>query len=478
MWRAGRVAFVAGVLVGCSTTPPGAAGAGGASAGGGAGFAGSGAGAAGTGPAAGAAGTTSASGAAGSGVGSGEAGAGRGGAGGPATGGGAAAGSGTAGGTRGAVAGGSGERGGSGLSATGGRGGGAGGAAGAAGGAAGAGPSGTPIVLSEDGGWCWFQGPRALFFGSRLVVGALSSGYSNAGIRGNVRALVHDLSTSKTTIIELHPQLELEDHDSPAFLIRPDGRLLALYGKHDSENHFYYRVSQAADGLTWGAEQTYVPTSGTSLTYSNLFLLTGESNRVYDFYRGLDGSFKPSYAYSDDAGQTWKSGNVVINVPSTTTLQRPYVRYASNGTDTIHLVYTEAHPRDFDTSLYHVYYRAGALYRSDGTRIAALSEGLDMPAQGTRIYQADSQHVAWGSDAVLDAQARLVITYSVQMSSAGLPTGQGGDDIRYRYARWDGAAWRDYSLAYAGSRLYSGEDDYSGLATLDPNDPAVVYIST
>jgi hypothetical protein len=64
------------------------------------------------------------------------------------------------------------------------------------------------------------------------------------------------------------------------------------------------------------------------------------------------------------------------------------------------------------------------------------------------------------------------------MNSAGLPTGQGGDDIRYRYARWDGSAWRDYALAYAGQRLYSGEDDYSGLVAIDPLDPNTVYLST
>ena len=87
-------------------------------------------------------------------------------------------------------------------------------------------------------------------------------------------------------------------------------------------------------------------------------MLSAESNRVYDFYRGLDASYKPSYAYSDDLGQTWRSGNIVINVPSTQ-LHRPYARYASNGTDTIHITYTEAHPRDFDNSIYHVYYRAG-----------------------------------------------------------------------------------------------------------------------
>ena len=46
------------------------------------------------------------------------------------------------------------------------------------------------------------------------------------------------------------------------------------------------------------------------------------------------------------------------------------------------------------------------------------------------------------------------------------------------YGRWDGSAWRVHEIAYAGTRLYAGEDDYTGLAALDPNNPDVVYIST
>ena len=68
---------------------------------------------------------------------------------------------------------------------------------------------------------------------------------------------------------------------------------------------------------------------------------------------------------------TWTSGGVFIRVPSTQR-HRPYVVYASNQTDTIHMLYTEAHPRDFDNSLYHVYYRGGMLHRSDGTPIRSL----------------------------------------------------------------------------------------------------------
>jgi hypothetical protein len=53
-----------------------------------------------------------------------------------------------------------------------------------------------------------------------------------------------------------------------------------------------------------------------------------------------------------------------------------------------------------------------------------------------------------------------------------------GQDHRYYHARWDGAKWRVHEIAHAGSRLYAGEDDYTGLAALDPQNPSIVYLST
>lgn len=313
--------------------------------------------------------------------------------------------------------------------------------------------------------------------GNRLVVGSVASGWNTANRKGDINVIVYDFDTAKAAEIELHNQLQLDDHDAPGLLVRPDGRVLAVYAKHDNEDRIYSRLSQSADALTWAAEQSFSPSASTKTTYANVFQLSAEGGKVYDFYRGLDNSFKPSYAYSTNGGQSWTSGNIVINVPSTER-HRPYVVYTSNNVDTIHLVYTEAHPRDYDNSLYHVYYKGGTLYRSNGTAIAPLSQGIASPSDGTRIFQGSAQNVAWNSDVVLDAQGYPVVAYSVQVGSAGLPTGQGGTDIRYRYARWDGTAWRDHPLAYAGTRLYSGEDDYSGLATPDPANPSIVYIST
>ena len=51
-------------------------------------------------------------------------------------------------------------------------------------------------------------------------------------------------------------------------------------------------------------------------------------------------------------------------------------------------------------------------------------------------------------------------------------------DHRYGYARWDGKTWQVHEMAFAGTRLYAGEDDYTGLAVLDPRSLDTVYIST
>jgi hypothetical protein len=333
------------------------------------------------------------------------------------------------------------------------------------------------IVLSDDGGWCWFESPRAIIVNNKLIVGSVASGYLDASRQGDIEAIVHDLSSETTNIVELHDRLELDDHDSPAFLSRPDGRLLTLYSKHGAENDFYYRISHPKEPLQWGAEQTFAPTAATNLTYSNMFRLSAENDRIYDFYRGLDATAKPSFAYSNDLGQSWISGNIVINA-TTSSLQRPYVRYVSNDRDTVHLVYTDGHPRDINNSLYHIYYQNGMLHHSDGTVVRSLTQGLAEPNEGTLIFQGDADNVAWVSDVVLDSAERPVTAYSVQVGSAGLPAGSGGDDIRYRYARWDGASWHDYPLAFAGTRLYAAEDDYSGLVVIDPIDPTLVYFST
>ncbi len=354
------------------------------------------------------------------------------------------------------------------------------------GGASGIDGAGTVIQFNDDGGWCWYQDERVVIDGDKVYIGSLASGWHEAARRGDVEVTVYDLSTGAAARSTLHhPEDEearrrwLDDHNAPAFLVRPDGRVLAMYAEHDADENIRYRISaspQAGDG--WGGEKILIPSQTSRVTYSNLHRLSREGEgRVYDFFRGLDNSFKPSYAYSDDLGETWTPGNVFIDVPAEFR-HRPYVKYASCGGDTVHIAYTEGHPRDFDNSIYHIFYRDGVLHSSDGAAIASLKEGLQSPDQGTRVFRGDADGVAWIIDLHVDKAGKPYLAYSVQKNSAGLPPGQGGEDIRYRYARWTGSRWVDTELAYAGHKLYAGEDDYTGLVALDPEDANVAYIST
>lgn len=341
-----------------------------------------------------------------------------------------------------------------------------------------------PIVFNDDGGWCWFEDERVLVVKNRLVIGTVAAGTKSADRLGDVEVVTYDIRTGQTSRVTLHRGADaaerkrwLDDHNSPAFAIRPDKRLIAMYSRHGNEEKIYYRVSgEPHDATTWQQERVYVPSERSRVTYTNLHWLSAEK-RLYNFFRGLDNSFKPSYAWSEDGGETWKTGNVFINVP-TQFRHRPYVKYASNGKDKVHVAYTEGHPRDFDNSVYHVFYKAGKLHHSGGDPIAPIPSGLARPEDGTLVFRGDKDNVAWVSDTHLDRKGRPVIVFSVQKNSAGLPSKQGGEDHRYHYARWDGKRWSQWEIAHGGQRLYPGEDDYTGNIAIDPQSVDTVYIST
>ncbi len=336
------------------------------------------------------------------------------------------------------------------------------------------------IQLNDDGAWCWFQDERALIHQGKLIVGSVACGTKDETRRGDIDLTILDLNSKKVERVELHDQLQPDDHNVAGLLARPDGRLLAVYSKHGPENKFYYRISQADSLTNWGTVNEFAPSKKSRITYSNLHLLKNErggEGRVYNFFRGLNGSNKPSYAFSDDLGQSWTTGNIAIEFPSSFK-HRPYVKYASNGKDTIHLLYTDAHPRNFNNNIYHIYYRNGFLHRSDGSKIASLKEGLKIPGEGTLIFRGDSNNIGWTSDLHLSDDGRPYAVCTVRKNSTGQSPEQFGNDLRYRYAWWDGQNWHDQEIAHAGSRLYEREFDYTGNICLDPDDLNQVYIST
>jgi hypothetical protein len=57
-----------------------------------------------------------------------------------------------------------------------------------------------------------------------------------------------------------------------------------------------------------------------------------------------------------------------------------------------------------DVNIYYAYYRAGSLYRANGTRIGSLGQAIS-PSQASKVY--DTASKAWVDDVALDAAGRL-----------------------------------------------------------------------
>jgi hypothetical protein len=182
---------------------------------------------------------------------------------------------------------------------------------------------------------------------------------------------------------------------------------------------------------------------------------------------------------SEDEGLTWGEPVQVIS-SGFKKRHRPYACYADDGQATIHIVFTDSHPRRFGNSIYHVTLRDGVFYTANGTPIQALADGPVTPSQCEQLYRGSMSFerpegtdsvpgAAWPSSIMVDQQGHAHIAYSVHHDIT---------DHRYRIASWNGERWCDREVAYAGNGLYARESSYTGLITLDPCDPSCVFVST
>lgn len=321
-------------------------------------------------------------------------------------------------------------------------------------------------IIANDGAWCWFSDPRAVWHvGDRA---AIYAGFIRRN--GDVAIASIDPDSGSTEENTLHAALQIDDHNVPSILILPDNRLLTFYTEHGGRS--FSRRSVAPEDITDWESERRLP-FGNKITYSHPVLLPNEENRLYLFWRGDD--WRPTFSYSDDLGDHWHDPVPLID--SRGERNRPYVKVTSNGRDRIDLVFTDGHPsREPTNSLYHLSYSAGTFRRSDGTPLGTID---DLPFNRELIeplYDARTTGArCWVFDLALDADDHPVIAYVRYPDST---------DHRYHYARWDGTEWIDEELCAAGGwmpRVPPGEPirepHYSGGLSLDHADPSRVVLS-
>ena len=340
------------------------------------------------------------------------------------------------------------------------------------------------LVLAKDGAWTWFNDPRALFHKGRLYFGYVKRATSRPALS------VYDPATGRITeLFEIHFSCDdRDDHDNPAIVVLPSGKLFVSAAPHNfvPRYSFYYRVSRnTAPLLTddWESQGEFEHAQTTS--YQNLFVLSGENGRLYNFHRSI--GWNPCLTVSDDEGRTWSTLRRFIG---TEKRSRPYVKFASNGIDRIDVIYTDGHPNETPSnSVYHCYIRNGRVHRTDGSVIKPLADlplCHDKGERGSLIYDCLApcpaspflKGQAWIIDIAHDAEGNPICLFQTQQMSVG---GEGWKGIRisYHYAGWKvDHGWQTQLIGQAGRPLYEKETHYAGGMAIDAADPRIIYISS
>ena len=341
----------------------------------------------------------------------------------------------------------------------------------------------TPQILTNDGAWCWFSDPRAIYTNKKN--GQIITGWVTKS--GDIVSASLDLKTGKTIQKKLYSKLEIDDHDNPAFLELANHEILTQYTWHGGGKNgmgvIQHITSNPFDINSFTDSTIFRPQTPELLqkfvretyTYANPFRLESENNKIYSFGRWI--GFKPNFITSTDNGKTWSDPVVVITSEKLDTNNRPYVKYYSDGKSKIHLVFTDGHPNSEPlNSVYYCYYEKGAFWRADGSKIANVDQLPFQPSDATVVYEATpATGKAWIFDIVIDSKGRPVIAYT------RYPTNL---QHQYYYAVYDGKKWNDHLLIDSGKwfpQTAEGaterEQNYSGGVTIDPLNPSIVYFS-
>jgi len=344
------------------------------------------------------------------------------------------------------------------------------------------------ITFNDNGGWCWYQDERAVVDtkANKLVIGSVASGGSR---NGYIEAVVYDIAagTKKLSTLGTGLASNVDDHNAPAFLVRPDGKYFAMWSGHRSD---CLTRRSVFDGTAWSAEKTYdwkangCPWAGAStnmVTYSNPWYI---GSSIYAGVRSI--ATDPAVLTSADDGDTLSFYGRLMSSGQVGYVAG-YFKYFGNNTDRIDFVGTEAHPRDADTSLFHGYIKDGKVYDSSGTvkdaelkdPNATTTTSVDIKTYtpvfktGATIGGVKLEH-AWNHDIVRYADGTVAVLGQARVTG----TGTTDPDKRMLYFRFDGTSWKSTYLAKAGTKLYADEQDYTGLGALVPDDPTTIYIST
>ncbi|NDV46621.1 hypothetical protein D0T49_06130 [Paludibacter sp. 221] len=328
-------------------------------------------------------------------------------------------------------------------------------------------------TLTEDGAWCWFADPRAVYY-----EGAKKQTYvAWVNSVGDIKIASYNHDTYEFVEKTIHAKLEADDHDVPAILVRKDGRIVVFYSKHQSAGPMHRVISTNPEDISSfsTAYTFYGNTKEANVSYPNPFQVGDE---IWLLFRDIN--WHPTIAVSKDNGQTFTDiKQLVLNGGA-----RPYARYCQSSDGSIHVAVTTGHPRnESKNKIYYFRLKDNKFYKADGTLIKNFTtKGIDLgdssgsSSEAEIAYNGETNGKGWIWDITVDPQTQHPV-----MVYASFPS---DTDHRYNYAYWDGTKWVNKEIVKAGKwfpQTPAGstepEPNYSGGLSMDHENPSVVYLS-
>jgi len=330
--------------------------------------------------------------------------------------------------------------------------------------------------LTKNGAWCWFSDPRAIIIDSFIFTGWVKA-------NGTIEAARFDINTLDVQTSTLYHKLQKDDHNNPSFIISENGKLIAMYSKHNGYNVFINTLDNYKQEFKFNIAQRKNPVDRELLrqyrqktvTYTNPITLAAENNKLYCFGRWT--GFKPNIMWSTDEGSSWSKSKVFISKYPPKKRDRPYVKYYSDGISKIHIVFTDGHPRqESKNSVYYAFFQNEKFYNANGEVISDIKNIPFQPKEASIIYKpSELEGRAWIADISQDKQGNPIILYTKSLKQT---------NHEYWYVRYSDNGWEHHKICDSGKwfpqtkkRKKETEPYYFGNMTIHPDNSNVIYLS-
>lgn len=327
-------------------------------------------------------------------------------------------------------------------------------------------PRGTPVAsftarqVEANGIITPGSAPSAVYRNGALYHGWVDDD-GNSGVTKYTRAT----DTEERTV--LSTTTDYNSHNNCVLDWTSDGKLVALWSRHNSTAGVQVRVASSVESVTGGFSTAVALTDGGAATsYVNSFRLS-QNGKFYATSRIGASNPRPTKAWSTTDFTTWSSPVTWISDPT----HRPYPVFRSDGVSRVHMVFSSGHPAEVSGDLRYAYMQLDGsdverFYDMAGTSLG--TSGVT-PANSTQIVSNAAGRV-WPYDVAFGPDGELWVLY------LRFPT---TTDHRVMFVKSTGGrtGWgTPVELAATGGPLYAVETYSHAGAVFDAEDPTNLYI--